>query len=258
VPEALSYTTANRPGWNIIAARRDAKGPQFFLDGNTTLAHFEAELAGDVQGQTMLHLACANGNDSLSWAVLGAQVTRADISDVAVGIAQETAHDAQLAARFIAADVYELPTGLGEFDIVYMSWGAICWMPDLRWWARIVRDHLKPGGFLVLFEHHPIWEVLAVRDGQLTLTGNYFGREPRALSRTDPAKQPAGVTAGIDLTSFVWPVSDVLASLADAGLITSHFSEGPIARLYRGLGNQADWLPAYYAIKASRPLADCH
>ena len=95
----------------MIAARRDAKGPQFFLDGNTTLAGFEVELAGDVQGQTMLHLACANGNDSLSWAVLGAQVTGADISEVAVGIAQETAQEAQLAARFIAADVYELPPG---------------------------------------------------------------------------------------------------------------------------------------------------
>ena len=89
-----------------------------------------------------------------------------------------------------------------------MSWGAICWMPDLRLWARIVRDHLRPGGFLILFEHHPVWEVLA--------------------------------------------------SLADAGLITSHFSEGPDARLYAGLGNQADWLPAYYAIKASRPPAGGH
>ena len=159
--EALSYTTANRASWNMIAARRDAKGPQFFLDGNTTLAGFEAELAGDVQARRCCIWPARQATAPLSWAVLGAQVTGADISEVAIGIAQETAQEAQLAGPVHRCRRIRIAGRLGEFDIVYMSWGAICWMPDLGLRARIVRDHLRPGGFLILFEHHPVWEVLA-------------------------------------------------------------------------------------------------
>ena len=250
---ARLYTAANRDGWNTIAGDRDAKGPQFFRDGNTTLAEFEAALLGDVQDRTLLHLACANGNDSLSWAVCGARVTGIDISEVAIRIAQDTADQARLDARFVTADVYDLPPDLGRFDILYMSWGAICWMPDLSQWARIIGTHLRPGGSLALFEHHPVWEILSVHDGQLMLDGDYFGRGPRDMRHTGPAKQPTGATDGIELTSFVWPISDVLASLVDAGLTIGHFSEGPVAGMYPGLGARAGWLPGYYAILASRP-----
>lgn len=241
-------TEANRAGWNLIAADRGARGPEFFRGGGSTLDDFEPGLLGDVRARDLLHLACANGNDSLSWAVRGARVTGVDISEVATQIAQRTAGQAGLAARFVTADVYQLPPDLGRFDIVYMSWGAICWMPDLDRWAQIVLDHLRPGGFLALFEHHPVWEVLAVRDGQLALINDYFGRGP--VRHSDAAKRPAGATAGTGLTSFIWPVSDVLASLAGAGLRIGHFSEGPVPGMYPGLGARESWLPGYYAVIA--------
>ena len=248
---AHSVTAANRTGWNLIAADRGARGPEFFRGGGSTLDDFETDLLGDVRARDLLHLACANGNDSLSWAVRGARVTGVDISEVATGIAQRTAEQAGLDARFLAADVCQLPPDLGRFDIVYMSWGAICWMPDLDRWARIVHDHLGPGGFLALFEHHPVWEVLAVRDGQLALINDYFGRAP--VRQTEAAKQPSGARAGADMTSFIWPVSDVLASLNGAGLRIDHFSEGTVPGMYAGLGACESWLPAYYAVIAARP-----
>ncbi len=246
--DAHTFTAANRAGWNLIAADRDARDAEFFRGGGSTLDDFEAELLGDVRSRTLLHLACANGNDSLSWAVRGARVTGVDISEVATGIAQRTAEQAGLDARFVAADVYRLPTDLGRFDIVYMSWGGICWMPDLDRWARIVLGHLRPGGRLALFEHHPVWEVLAVQDGQLELVNDYFGRGP--VRHADAAKRPSGFRAGVDLASFIWPVSDVLASLTGAGLCIDHFSEGPGPGMYPGLGARESWLPGYYAVIA--------
>ncbi len=235
------------------AADRHAEPAQFFLDGNSTLADFEIEYFPDVTSRGMLHLACANGNDTLSWDVQGAQVTGIDISDVAIHIAQGTADQAGLDARFLAADVYDLPKDLGQFDIIYMSWGAICWMPDLQRWAEIVRDHLKPGATFGLFEHHPLWEILAVHDGCLAIVGDYFGRASRDLEHTDIAKRPTGSVPDAELTSFVWPVSDVLAALANAGLNIDRFTEGSEAEMYKGLGNQADCLPAFYVIIASKP-----
>lgn len=249
--DARSFTTANQAGWDLIAPDRDARGPEFFLGGNATLEGFEADLVGDVRSTDLLHLACANGNESLSWAVRGARVTGVDISEVATGIAQRTADQAGLDARFITADVYDLPADLGQFDIIYMSWGAICWMPDLRQWAQIVREHLRPGGFLALFEHHPIWEILAVHQGELTLVNDYFSRGP--VRHTDAAKQPTGARTGVDLTSFIWPVSDILASLTSAGLSIGHFSEGASIGMYPGLADRESWLPAYYSVLASRP-----
>jgi SAM-dependent methyltransferase len=248
-----SYTAVNRDGWNEIAADRHAKSAQFFLAGGCTLDDFELGFLPDVRGKSLLHLACANGNDSLSLAAVGARVTGVDISDVAVKIAQRTADEAGLDARFIAADVYDLPADLGQFDIVYMSWGGICWMPGLRRWAGIIAAHLKPGATLGVFEHHPIWEILAVRDGKLALVGDYFGRAPRDQRHTDPAKRPTGFKAGAELTSFVWPVSDVLTALSTAGLVIDRFTEGAEASMWGGLGAEATWLPAYYVIVASKP-----
>jgi SAM-dependent methyltransferase len=247
------YTAANRDGWNKFAADRNALPAQFFLSGGSTLDDFELEFLPGLRSKSLLHLACANGNDSLSLAVHGARVTGVDISEVAIQIAQQTADEARLDARFIASDVYDLPRDLGRFDIVYMSWGGICWMPDLDRWAAIVTDLLLPGGTLSLFEHHPVWEVLGVRDGDLVLAGDYFGRTPRDMRHADPAKRPAGWTPDAELTSFVWPVSQVLSALLNAGLRIERFAEGASADMYQGLRPDPTWLPAYYVITAVKP-----
>jgi hypothetical protein len=95
--------------------------------------------------------------------------------------------------------------------------------------------------------------VLGAHDGQLRLLGDYFGRGPRDLRQTDAAKRPTGYAEEASLTSFVWPVSDVLASLTGAGLRIDHFSEHPHGEIYPGIGPRASWLPAVYAILASSP-----
>jgi SAM-dependent methyltransferase len=253
VTDVAAYTAANRDGWNKIAAGRHAESARFFLEGGSTLDDFELGFLPDVRGKSLLHLACANGNESLSLAAVGARVTGVDISDVAVQIARATASEAGLDARFIAADVYDLPADLGQFDIVYMSSGGICWMPDLRRWAEIVTGHLKPGATLGLFEHHPVWEILAVRDGSLVLDGDYFGRTPREMQHTDPAKRPTGAKPDTELTSFVWPVSAVLTEVLRAGLTIDRFTEGAYPAMWRGLTDDPTWLPAYYVIIASKP-----
>jgi SAM-dependent methyltransferase len=253
VRDVTAYTAANRQGWNGIAADRRGQPARFFLTGGSTLEGFELEFLPDVRSTSLLHLACANGNDSLSLAAHGARVTGVDISEVAVGMAQHTADEAGLPARFMAADVYDLPPGLGEFDIVYMSWGGICWMPDLDRWAAIVAGLLRPGGTLGLFEHHPVWEILGVRDGDVVLAGDYFGRTPRDLQHTDVAKRPTGSKPDTELTSFVWPVSQVLSAVLGAGLTIRRFAEGSSASTNDGLNAYPEWLPAYYVIVASKP-----
>lgn len=245
----LAYTRSNRNGWNAIAPDRPTKPPEFFLAGGSTLEDFEPGLLPEIAGKRMLHLACANGVDSVSWAFHGASITGVDISDVAIETARELAERTGADADFIAADMYELPAHLREFDIIYASWGVVCWLPDLDRWARIVVERLRTGGTFLLCEHHPIWEVLGVRPDGVAVTVDYFGRGTPTGQPYDRAKRPVGWTPNTKLDAFLWPVSDVVMSLQRAGLTIEEFFEAPVPELYEGLSESAGYLPAIYVIK---------
>lgn len=258
VDNTRTHTETNRRGWNELAPHRRPRPAEFWQRGGSTLDAVEIEALPDVRGARMLHLACANGDDSLSWAARGACVTGVDISDVAVAMAKASARAARLGAHFLAADVYALPADLGDFDVVYASWGVVCWLPDVAQWARIVTGLLRPGGTFLLCEHHPVWEVLAPRGSCAEVTADYFGREvPTHLAAgkqaVDQSKRPTGSSVDTALTTFTWPVGDVVTSLLQAGLRLDALTEHALPRLYAGLDRGAGWLPATYVIRATKP-----
>jgi hypothetical protein len=109
--------------------------------------------------------------------------------------------------------MFDLPIDLIDLDIIYFSWGVICWAPDLNEFARVIAERLRRGGVLLMADHHPVWEVLAVRgDNHLAVAGDYFGRGRRTPDQDD-AKRPVGSRgeAGApSFSAFVWPTSDVV------------------------------------------------
>jgi SAM-dependent methyltransferase len=252
--DVLAYTEINRRGWDVMAADRPARGAAFYRDGGTTLDDVETEALPDVSGRTFLHLACANGNDSLSWAARGARVTGVDISAVAIEAARQQAVESGLDARFVAADMFDLPDDLGRFDVVHASWGVVCWVPDVDRWLSVVVEHLNDGGTFFLAEHHPVWEALGAPDdeGRLRPVADYFGRHTPSGHSLDPTRHPRGWTEDVETASFVWPVSDVVSAMTTAGLKVEHFSEHPLPELYDGMGDAASRLPAVYLVRAVR------
>lgn len=154
------YIEKNRQSWN---ARTDIHvGSEFydldgFIKGATSLKHIELGLLGDISGKSLLHLQCHFGQDSLSLARMGAEVTGIDLSDKAVAKAKELAATIGAQAEFICCDIYDLPDHLDkQFDIVFTSYGTIGWLPDLNKWASIVSRFLKPDGRFVFVEFHPV------------------------------------------------------------------------------------------------------
>jgi SAM-dependent methyltransferase len=253
-----SVTAANRESWNRIAPRRDGEPAAFFRGGGSTLEGYERESAGDVAGKRVLHLACSNGDEVLSWANLGATAMGADISDVAVEKARAKAANAGIHVEFHRADMFDLPTALSELDLVYLSWGAICWAPDLDVLAAVFVQRLRSGGSVLIADHHPLWEILTVEgENRLTVSGDYFGRAKPGNS-SDAAKQPVGARDEADapvaapFAAFVWPVSDVVMALVRAGLRLDTFWEAPEPAIYADLGPAALRLPAIYVIKATK------
>ena len=109
----------------------------------------EAEL-GPVHGLRVLHLQCHFGRDSLTLAQRGADVVGLDFSEPAIAAANELASELGLdgRARFVAADVYDAPAAIPDahaFDLVYVTWGALCWLPDVRALGRDRRPFPQAG-----------------------------------------------------------------------------------------------------------------
>ncbi|MFC6158011.1 class I SAM-dependent methyltransferase [Kribbella jiaozuonensis] len=251
-------TESNRAGWNQIHSARPGQPASYFAGGGSTLSADELAAAGSVRDRRVLQLACSCGDEVLSWAQLGAVVTGVDISEVALEMARSKSAAAGIPADFRRADMLALPADLTGFDLIYLSWGAICWVPDLTVFATLIASRLAPGGSILLADHHPVWEVLAVQGpGQLTVAADYFGRStPRAT--IENTKLPTGARDNPDaptFTAFVWPPSDIITALLAAGLTLSAFQESPVAEMYPALGPMATHLPAVYLIKATRNVS---
>ena len=232
-----------------------ANRPSLFRSGGLVLEDFEQELAGDVRGKRVLQLACSCGDEVLSWANLGATAIGIDISEVAISRAREKATAAGISADFRQANMFDVAGRRDDLDLIYLSWGAICWAPDSNRLADIVASRLRPGGSVLLADHHPIWEVLAVRgQNQLAVAGDYFGRSTSRRD-ADNNKLPVGArdtASPPPFEAFVWPTSDVVMSLLGAGLRLTAFTEPPATASYPELGSAATRLPAYYVIKATK------
>lgn len=153
----------NRAAWNArtpvhVASRfYDAAA---FAAGASSLREIERAQVGDVAGRSLLHLQCHFGQDTLSWARLGATVTGLDLSDAGIAAARELAASVGVPARFVQGNVFDAPEVLGgeTFDVVFTSYGVVGWLPRLEPWARAIAACLRPGGVFHLVEFHPaVW-----------------------------------------------------------------------------------------------------
>ncbi|MEK7951073.1 class I SAM-dependent methyltransferase [Luteolibacter sp. Y139] len=152
----------NRLSWNAATVAHNRHKPDqagFLRGGGSTLFPEEIGLLGAVQGKAVLHLLCNSGQDTLSIAALGAEVTGVDISDEAIDFAQRLSAESGIAGTFERSDVYpwlEKAASDGRrFDTVFCSYGALCWLSDLGTFLRGVAGVLKTGGRFVCMEFHP-------------------------------------------------------------------------------------------------------
>src|SRR5688500_11146373 len=152
----------NRIAWNAATQvhnshKRDQAA--FFRGGGSTLFPDEVELLGEISGKRLLHLQCNAGQDTLSLARLGADVTGVDISDEAIAFATALSTDSGIPATFVRADVYDWLEAAQDhperYDVVFSSYGVLIWLSDLTLWAKRISAILAPGGRVVLIEFHP-------------------------------------------------------------------------------------------------------
>ena len=257
--------------WTRIHETSEFYDLEGFKRGGTRLADYEVEEIGDVRGLDLLHLQCHFGIDTLSWARLGARVTGADISQVAVDLAAKTAAEIGIEeARFVRSQLDELPANLdGDFDLVYTSRGVLGWLPDIRRWAEVVAHFVRPGGRFYITEVHPVAQTFendGVAPGELKLLYPYWEhRAPLAFDNIGSYADPdAAVTVPKE---YGWDhgLGEIVTALIDAGLRIESLREYPFVAWkidYLAEAGDGTWrlpesvkgeLPLFFSILATKP-----
>ncbi|MBR0657364.1 class I SAM-dependent methyltransferase [Plastoroseomonas arctica] len=233
----------------------------------------EAEL-GSVAGLRILHLQCHIGHDSIALAQRGAaEVLGVDFSPAAIAAARGLAAEVGATqARFIEADIGALPGLLpaeaGIFDLAFVTWGTIWWLPDIRRWAEVIAHFLRPGAALYFADAHPAALVFddGVPGAHPVLPGPlvpYFERTARVFDEpTDYADTEARVANSRTIT-WLHPLGDIISALCDAGLRLAWLHEHPAIawQMFRTLVRGPDrlwtwpadaWLPLSVSLRAER------
>jgi len=185
-PETNRYVEVNRESWDERAPAHAASpdyGVDRFVDDPefvSDVVHFDLPRLGDIRGLRGVHLQCHIGTDTISLARLGARMTGLDFSPASLKQARLLSKRAGPHVDFVEAELYDAVAVLGAdaFDFVFTGIGAICWLPSIVRWAKVVSDLLVPGGRLFLREGHPmLWTLDEERsDGLLVAEYPYFER----------------------------------------------------------------------------------
>jgi SAM-dependent methyltransferase len=234
------------------------------------LSDYEVAEVGPVEGKSLLHLQCHFGMDTLSWARLGATVTGADFSPAGVAAARGLAAELEIPARFVIANLYDLPGALdGQFDVVYTSKGVLGWLPDIVGWARVAAHFVKPGGFFYITEIHPVAQVFeseGVQPGELRLAYPYWSHlEPLIFEVHGSYADPDAATEGLVEHGWDHSLGQIVSALIDAGLRIDFlhefdFVDWPIEFLVKSdddrwrlpPGTKGE-LPLFFSLKATKP-----
>lgn len=221
------YFEANKALWNT-KARLHLEGTFYnipaFKAGKTTMNKIELDEMPDLRDKEVLHLQCHFGQDSISMARAGAKVTAIDFSDEALEIARNFSNELNVPVNFIESNVLTIDEVLDQkFDIVFSSYGVICWFGALDIWAKQIYDHLKPNGIFQLVEFHPtLWMVDFPTQ---KIAYNYFGDgKPYEEINTETY---GNKEVKMHEKEYFWvhSLGQVMQALTNAGLKINSFNE---------------------------------
>jgi SAM-dependent methyltransferase len=149
-----------------------------------------------------------------------------------------------------------------SFDRVFVTGGAINWLPDIARWAHIVAHFLKPGGSLYLAECHPsalvFDDIVPLQGGLPGYFAPYFSREP---SVTDDARDYVDPDARLaNARQYNWrhPLGDVVGGLIAAGLRLEWLHDRVPWQMFGCLVRDSSrwpdrpWLPLAFSLCARR------
>ena len=219
--EFKKYIETNKRAWNKrtpIHIKSNFYNNKEFKKGMNSLKLIELNAVGDVKGKSLLHLQCHFGQDSISFARMGAIVTGVDFSDVAIKEAKKISEEINVPVKFVENNVLGLKLN-EEFDIIFSSYGVIGWLPDLDKWASTIAIHLKKGGMFLLTEFHPFLEL--IKDNGY----DYFYNPKPDIEIENGTYTDGGSKLIIKTCWWNHSLTNIFSALESNGLKLTHFEE---------------------------------
>ncbi len=218
----------NRETWNekvAIHAKSDFYNLNDFKNGKSSLNKYEVTALGDVSNKSLLHLQCHFGQDTMSWARMGANCTGIDLSDEGIRLAKQLNKELGLSAKFICCNVLDVSKHVkNQFDIVFTSYGTIGWLPDLKPWAQMIFERLKVGGVFYIVEFHPIAWMFDYATNPPKLAYGYHQKE---VIYEEYEGTYADEKSKMISKEYGWnhSLGEIITSLTNAGLTIKYLNE---------------------------------
>ncbi len=253
-------TQSNKKGWDKLAGTHYMNYHiEKLLAGTPLLNDLIRSEVGDVRCKSLVHLLCHIGTDTLSWALLGAQVTGIDISPESLKYARLLAKRMGIEADFLESDIMDVIEKIDQkFDIVFSSTGVLCWIPDICRYAQTVRHLLKDGGFFYLMDGHPFRCVMYDEDGSSVpnaIVGDYFRKQVWQYEHMGDYTDPELLIPEKSY-EWHWTLGEIITAICEAGLRIEFLHEFP-QYFYNGYTpcdveeNKVERYPCTFSIKAS-------
>ena len=234
------YIQGNKEAWEEAFDMRDAAWGVDIVDRvrNAEYGFFNQDTANILRrincaGKTIAQFCCNNGRELLSLVKSGgaARGVGFDIAENQVAFANGKAKELGLPCEFVATNILEIrDTYLGQFDVVIITVGALCWFKDLDAFFATVSRCMKPDGVIVINEQHPCTNMLAVAgddayDAQNKRMCQYSYFEHVWFGKVGMNYMVGKAYDSKTFTDFTHPLSAIMSAMCANGLVITGFHE---------------------------------
>lgn len=249
------YIRGNKAAWEEAFDMRDAAWGTDIAQKvrDSEYAFFHQDMIKvlrtiDCAGKTVAQFCCNNGRELLSLVKSGgaAKGFGFDIAENQVAFANAKARELALPCEFVATDILAIGDAyLGQFDVVIITIGALCWFKSLDTFFAIVSRCMKPNGVIAINETHPCINMLAIEGDKAYDTENKLACKYSYFDHVwvdhDGMYYMTGKTYESKVfTDFTHPLSDIMSAMCGSGLAITGFQEFDydISGLFAGLERQ--------------------
>jgi ubiquinone/menaquinone biosynthesis C-methylase UbiE len=226
------YSNINRIHWNEKAPIHQKKYVDELLQlvgkkDFTTFDLVEKRLFQEIKlfNKSVAQINCNNARELISVKKAGAgRCVGIDISDQFIQQARQLAQAANVEIELVCSDIYELGDIYdNQFDLLYITIGVLGWLEDLDAFFDILKNLLRPGGQIFIYEMHPILQLFDEDSGG-EIVHDYFSHEPWFEENEKDYMDHSAIIKSPSYW-FHHPMSEILENVINHGFNITHFDE---------------------------------
>ena len=256
---------ANKHAWGQVSEDHYKSFKCALKNGTHKFNPYIKDDLGDLSDKKIIHLQCNTGADTILLAKMSASAIGVDLVPDNIFYAKKLKNDLGITnVDFIESDIMDFMSKHNEkYDVVFVSEGAIGWLPDLKQWGRTIRHLLKEDGFFYVFDSHPFFLTFntdKLAENIMEIQYPYFDKTPDMEDSIGGyASEPKH---GVKAYFWMYTVSDIINSISDAEMHVEYFHEyaenffdaGKMMNLGNGLFNldfNNNRFPMSFSMKAT-------